>query len=199
MGLNLVGLSRRGLRGSRSRALKQAYRLLFRDGLTVPEAVARIRARAAGRRPRSCTWPSSRSPRSAGSPAERTPQPALSPVTLRIGVIGVGALGRHHVRTVSRTPGAPWSAPTIPIPSALARPRNLVAAPSRRADPGRGLRRRGGRLLDQEPPRGCRHRARAGKHCLVEKPLADHVDACEELSRWPPGLTWCSTSATSSA
>ena len=43
MGLNLVGLRRRGVSEESISALKRAYRLLFRDGLTVPEAVARIR------------------------------------------------------------------------------------------------------------------------------------------------------------
>jgi len=43
MGLNLVGLRRRGVSEEAITALKQAYRILFRDGLTVPEAVERIR------------------------------------------------------------------------------------------------------------------------------------------------------------
>jgi UDP-N-acetylglucosamine acyltransferase len=44
MGLNLVGLRRRGVSEESITALKRAYRLLFRDGLTVPEAVDRIRS-----------------------------------------------------------------------------------------------------------------------------------------------------------
>ena len=43
-GLNLLGLKRRGLDAARVRELKQAYRLLFRSGLTVAEAVTRARA-----------------------------------------------------------------------------------------------------------------------------------------------------------
>ena len=42
-GLNSLGLKRRGLDAARVRELKQAYRLLFRSGLTVADAVARAR------------------------------------------------------------------------------------------------------------------------------------------------------------
>jgi len=42
-GLNLVGLTRRGFRREALEALKKAYRILFRDKLTVKEAVDRIR------------------------------------------------------------------------------------------------------------------------------------------------------------
>ena len=43
-GLNLVGLVRRGFSETTLDALKRAYRLLFRSGLTVREAVARVRS-----------------------------------------------------------------------------------------------------------------------------------------------------------
>jgi len=43
MGLNLVGLRRRGFTEETIDALRGAYRLLFREGLGVEEAVARIR------------------------------------------------------------------------------------------------------------------------------------------------------------
>lgn len=43
-GLNRVGLTRRGFPAATLAALEQAYRLLFRKGLPVAEAVARIRA-----------------------------------------------------------------------------------------------------------------------------------------------------------
>src|SRR5206468_10790780 len=44
IGLNVVGLSRRGFGEETLVALKQAYRLLFRQGLTTEAAVDRIRA-----------------------------------------------------------------------------------------------------------------------------------------------------------
>ena len=44
VGLNLVGLKRRAFPAATLAALRQAYRLLFRRGLTVAEAVARIHA-----------------------------------------------------------------------------------------------------------------------------------------------------------
>jgi UDP-N-acetylglucosamine acyltransferase len=43
-GLNAVGLERRGFAKPTVEALQKAYKLLFRDGLTVADAVARIRA-----------------------------------------------------------------------------------------------------------------------------------------------------------
>lgn len=46
-GLNLVGLKRAGFDDCRIRALKQAYRLLYRSGLLLQEALRRIEAQAA--------------------------------------------------------------------------------------------------------------------------------------------------------
>lgn len=43
-GINSIGLQRRGFSKSVCDALERAYRILFRDGATVPEAVARMRA-----------------------------------------------------------------------------------------------------------------------------------------------------------
>lgn len=45
-GLNIVGLRRAGFTAADTRLLKQAYRLLYRSGLPLPEALARIRAEA---------------------------------------------------------------------------------------------------------------------------------------------------------
>ena len=42
IGLNLIGLKRRGFAEDTVRGLKQAYRLLFRAGLRMEEALARI-------------------------------------------------------------------------------------------------------------------------------------------------------------
>jgi UDP-N-acetylglucosamine acyltransferase len=47
-GLNTIGLERRGLSAETERALKRAYRLLFRSGLRVPEAAARVREEMGG-------------------------------------------------------------------------------------------------------------------------------------------------------
>jgi UDP-N-acetylglucosamine acyltransferase len=47
-GLNLVGLTRRGFSPELVRQLKRAYRIVFRSGLTVPEAAARVRAEIPG-------------------------------------------------------------------------------------------------------------------------------------------------------
>ena len=47
-GINSIGLERRGVAREVVDALSGAYRLLFRDGLTVGDAVARVRERYAG-------------------------------------------------------------------------------------------------------------------------------------------------------
>lgn len=47
-GLNTEGLRRRGFDAERRAALKHAYRILYREGLLLEEAVQRIRALAAG-------------------------------------------------------------------------------------------------------------------------------------------------------
>jgi UDP-N-acetylglucosamine acyltransferase len=44
IGLNAIGLARRGFTPARVAEIRQAYRLLFRSGLRVEEAAARIRA-----------------------------------------------------------------------------------------------------------------------------------------------------------
>jgi UDP-N-acetylglucosamine acyltransferase len=47
-GINSVGLERRGFSKETIESLTRAYRVLFRDGLTVPEAVGTLRERFAG-------------------------------------------------------------------------------------------------------------------------------------------------------
>ncbi|MEO5616545.1 MAG: acyl-ACP--UDP-N-acetylglucosamine O-acyltransferase [Candidatus Eisenbacteria bacterium] len=47
-GINSIGLERRGLGKHVVDALSRGYRLLFRDGLTVPDAVSRLRERFPG-------------------------------------------------------------------------------------------------------------------------------------------------------
>src|SRR5262245_34518727 len=100
-------------------------------------------------------------------------------MSVGVGVIGVGALGRHHVRTVAKTPGAV-----------------LVGAYDPRAERARVAEEHGGRAFAD--PRSLvetsdavivasptkTHRAvagaalTAGRHCLVEKPLATDAVEC---------------------
>jgi UDP-N-acetylglucosamine acyltransferase len=47
-GINSIGLERRGVARETIEALTRAYRVLFRDGLTVPDAVRTMRERFAG-------------------------------------------------------------------------------------------------------------------------------------------------------
>jgi UDP-N-acetylglucosamine acyltransferase len=46
--INKVGLDRNGVTEETQNALKQAYRILFRDGLTIPNALARIESELPG-------------------------------------------------------------------------------------------------------------------------------------------------------
>ena len=103
-------------------------------------------------------------------------------MTVRVGVIGVGALGRHHVRTVAQARGA-----------------RLVGAYDPIASRSRVAEEHGGRayaspeaLIEDcdavvvSSPTGTHGEVAgavlaAGRHCLVEKPLAAHTSACEEL------------------
>jgi UDP-N-acetylglucosamine acyltransferase len=47
IGLNVEGLKRRGLSGTVIRHLRDAYKVVYRDGLTVEEACAKLAGRAA--------------------------------------------------------------------------------------------------------------------------------------------------------
>jgi UDP-N-acetylglucosamine acyltransferase len=42
--INKVGMERNGISEAAQSAMKQAYKIIFRDGLTVPNALARIEA-----------------------------------------------------------------------------------------------------------------------------------------------------------
>jgi predicted dehydrogenase len=103
-------------------------------------------------------------------------------MNITIGVIGVGALGRHHVRTVAQTPGATLVGAYDPRPErahfaeehggrAFADPASLVEACDALivASPTRTHRAVAGVVLAQ------------GRHCLVEKPLAADAAECDEL------------------
>src|SRR5215471_7738259 len=103
-------------------------------------------------------------------------------MSVRIGVIGVGALGRHHVRTVGQTPGATLVGAYDPRPEragwasehggrAFADPESLIEASDAVivASPTRTHRAVAGAALA------------AGRHCLVEKPLATDAAECDEL------------------
>src|SRR5262249_31372231 len=104
-GLNLVGLRRRGFTEETITALRSAYRLLFREGLGVEEAGARIQGELPplpeGRHFAEFALSSER-----GLARQELLPRGDFPMSVRIGVIGVGALGRHHVRTVAQTAGA---------------------------------------------------------------------------------------------
>ena len=103
-------------------------------------------------------------------------------MSVRIGVIGVGALGRHHVRTVAQTAGATLVGAYDPRAEraawasehggrVFADPRSLVEACDAVvvASPTRTHRAVAGAALE------------AGRHCLVEKPLATDAAECDEL------------------
>ena len=68
--INKVGLERNGVSEEAQAALRQAYKILFREGLTTPNALARIE-RNCRRCRRSSTWCSSSGPASGASPSRK--------------------------------------------------------------------------------------------------------------------------------
>ena len=97
-GLNSIGLQRAGFPGETIAALKRAYRLFFNSDLNLSQALERARDRAAAAA-RSRAVPGRSSSRPSG--ACRREGRALP-----VGVIGVGALGRHHARHLAALDGA---------------------------------------------------------------------------------------------
>ena len=96
-GLNSVGLQRSGFPDEVVRELKRAYRLFFRSELNVSQAMERARVGAAVAS-RSRVLPPVHRRESARGRVLTAP--------VRIGVIGAGALGYHHVRLLRDVEGA---------------------------------------------------------------------------------------------
>ena len=69
--INKMGLERNGVSDEAQAALRQAYKILFRDGLTTPNALARIERRCP-RCPRFSTWCSSSGPASGASRSRKS-------------------------------------------------------------------------------------------------------------------------------
>ena len=99
-GLNSVGLQRNNFPEEVVRELKRAYRLFFRSELNVSQAKERARGRAEA------------VPRGAGAaPLRRGERPRSRRLSarVRIGVIGAGGLGFHHVRILRDLPGSAFA------------------------------------------------------------------------------------------
>ena len=69
--INKVGLERNGVSEEAQAALRQAYKILFREGLTIPNALVRIEKELPPL-PEVSIWCSSSAPASAGSASERS-------------------------------------------------------------------------------------------------------------------------------
>ena len=91
-GLNSIGLQR-GLFGETISALKRAYRLFFNSELNLSQALERRGATGRRRRKWIGSWPSRKS---------SEPGRARVSAPLPIGVVGVGAPGRHHARHLAQ-------------------------------------------------------------------------------------------------
>jgi myo-inositol 2-dehydrogenase/D-chiro-inositol 1-dehydrogenase len=115
--------------------------------------------------------------------AQREPAPPV-----RFGLIGFGAWGRCHAAAIANTPGAELAA-------VAARSATSVDA-ARQAHPGaavfddyRALLARGDvDVVDVVLPTDLHHEVgaaalRAGKHLLLEKPMALTLDDCDDLAR----------------
>jgi UDP-N-acetylglucosamine 3-dehydrogenase len=121
---------------------------------------------------------------------------------MRVAVIGLGAMGRHHARCYTEIPGITLAAAADPDPAAREAAIRLEARAYGSADD----------LLRSEdldavsvcaPTRQHREIAlpclEAGLHVLVEKPIAATIDDAEDILRAPTARGASSWSGTSSA
>ena len=96
-GLNSIGLQRAGFSGETIAALKRAYRLFFNSDLNLSQALERAR---------SDLPPSPEVERFLDVRGVVRAGRAGVSDRLPVGVIGVGALGRHHARHLAQLEGA---------------------------------------------------------------------------------------------
>ena len=178
-GLNTIGLKRNGFSDERIEALQKAYRFLVKSKLNTSQALERIAeelAGPAGRRGAGALHPGERAGLHQVTGAPGAGDARLAPV--RLAIVGVGHLGRHHARVAAELPGvALVGRPRSPRGAgrrggARVRDRRVLAGPEEVADARRGGRRRdadelargAGPVLPRARPRRPRREAdRAGR------------------------------------
>ncbi len=107
---------------------------------------------------------------------------------VRFGVIGFGAWGRHHARAIAECAQAELSAIAVRSPANQAESHRLHPDASVLADYRELLARTDIEVVDVVLPTDLHFPVgadvlRAGKHLLLEKPMALSVSDCEELIR----------------
>jgi myo-inositol 2-dehydrogenase/D-chiro-inositol 1-dehydrogenase len=109
---------------------------------------------------------------------------AASPV--RFGLIGFGAWGRHHAAAIAGTPGAELVAIAARSEATCDAARHEHPSAFVTSDYRELLRRDDVDVVDVVLPTDLHHEVgravlRAGKHLLLEKPMALSLDQCDEL------------------
>ena len=105
---------------------------------------------------------------------------------VRFGLIGFGAWGSHHARAIAESPDAELAAIAVRSPARQAEARERHPGVSVVADYHQLLARPDLAVVDVVLPTDLHHPVavdvlRAGKHLLLEKPMALSVDHCQEL------------------
>ena len=170
-GLNSVGLQRSGFDETTIRELKRAYRLFFRSELNVSQA----RAKAATE----LTHVARGRPLPALPRGQRPGDHHLSTTPTRIGVVGAGALGYHHVRILREMDGATFVGfhDSRPERAEQVSKELGVRRVHRRGVTDRGVRGADDRGPDAVALRGGARRPRA-------RPSPAHREAADD-GRWP--------------
>lgn len=105
---------------------------------------------------------------------------------VRFGLIGFGAWGSHHARAIAESPEAELAAIAVRSPERQAQARERHPGVAIMADYHQLLARPDLEVIDVVLPTDLHYPVaadvlRAGKHLLLEKPMALSVDHCQEL------------------
>jgi myo-inositol 2-dehydrogenase / D-chiro-inositol 1-dehydrogenase len=105
---------------------------------------------------------------------------------VRFGLVGFGAWGRHHAQAIAKTAGATLAAIAAPSEATRAAAREAFPEADVCADYRELVRRNDIEVVDVVVPSHLHHEIAcaalsAGKHLLLEKPMALSVDECDEM------------------
>jgi myo-inositol 2-dehydrogenase / D-chiro-inositol 1-dehydrogenase len=107
---------------------------------------------------------------------------------VKFGLIGFGAWGKHHAEAIAKTPGAELAAIGAASAASCAAAREAFPHAEVFDDYGKLLARRDLEAVDIVAPTHLHFdmasaALRAGKHLLLEKPMAPSLQQCDELLR----------------
>lgn len=102
---------------------------------------------------------------------------------LRVGVLGVGSMGRHHVRNVRANPEVELVGIADPVGDRFGVAGNLEVLPSVEALIGVGLDAAIVAVPTVYHEQAALKLAEAGVHTMIEKPLSDSVESGERIAK----------------